>query len=75
MMRSGGGGEPTIQPSLTGSVLSAVGGAGGVAKVGAGAGVWASAPVAARPVIKAVVMQDKARRACVVFFMGRLRML
>ena len=34
-----------------------------------------SAPVAARPVIKAVVMQDKARRACVVFFMGRLRML
>jgi hypothetical protein len=64
MMRSGGGGEPTIQPSLTGSVLSAVGGAGGVAKAGAGgAGVWASAPVAARPVIKAVVMQDKARRA------------
>jgi hypothetical protein len=46
-----------------------------VAKAGAGAGVWASAPVAARPVIKAVVMQDKARRAWGVFFMGRLRML
>ena len=41
MMRSGGGGEPTIQPSLTGSVLSAVGMGGGVAKAGAGAGVWA----------------------------------
>jgi hypothetical protein len=38
MILSAVGGEPTIQPSFTGSVLSAVGMGGGAAKAGAGAG-------------------------------------